>query len=39
MKIKMSKEELEKSFQKFDDLENLTPTTNIQSVESALVSY
>jgi hypothetical protein len=38
MKTKMSMEELERSFLRFDDLENLTPTTNIQNVESALVS-
>lgn len=37
MKTKMSMEELEKSFLRFDDLENLTPTTNIQNVETALV--
>ena len=38
MKTKMSIEELERSFLRFDDLESLTSTTNIQSVESALVS-
>jgi hypothetical protein len=37
MKTKMSIEELERSFLRFDDLDSLTSTTNIQSVESALV--
>ena len=35
----MSLEELERSFKKFDELENITPSSNMKSVENALVKY
>ena len=39
MNTNMSIEELEKGLMQFDDLECLTPTTNVKNVENALVKY
>ena len=38
-KLQMTHEDVENGLRAFDDLERLTPTTNLKSVENALVKY